>query len=339
MVCFTRDFNLYFQATSKGLETWKMTTQREILMDTDNYDNKTCDDELENFSDADQSYLLSDVKKSGAANSSTAGHRRRACKKVVSPTTTLDETELQNLRLKINSRERKRMHDLNSALDGLREVMPYAHGPSVRKMSKIATLLLARNYITMLQTSLQEMKALVSDVYKSRSDVRPSTLDSRPSGPKSGYPETVLPVPACYPPPGLYPLRTTAVPAVPAAPLPASTPRLNGISPPLPNQGPCSTASDNASPSPTTSPSGEKTRETPKFDCSSSTSSSPEIVSKDSPSRSSPPAEHHLLTRPPPPSLPGFNFAMTLGHSVPFPAAFGLRGPALPHRLWNMPCP
>ena len=43
------------------------------------------------------------------------------------------------------------MHDLNSALDGLREVMPYAHGPSVRKLSKIATLLLARNYILMLQ--------------------------------------------------------------------------------------------------------------------------------------------------------------------------------------------
>jgi class B basic helix-loop-helix protein 1/6/7 len=29
----------------------------------------------------------------------------------------VDETELQELRLKINSRERRRMHDLNSALD------------------------------------------------------------------------------------------------------------------------------------------------------------------------------------------------------------------------------
>ncbi|BFZ09583.1 hypothetical protein BsWGS_12622 [Bradybaena similaris] len=77
----------------------------------------------------------------------------------------LDEEELQSLRLKINSRERKRMHDLNSALDGLREVMPYAHGPSVRKMSKIATLLLAKNYILMLNSSLEEMKKLVSDIY------------------------------------------------------------------------------------------------------------------------------------------------------------------------------
>eukprot|EP00919_Chromeraceae_sp_WS-2016_P061070 GHVR01144866.1.p1 GENE.GHVR01144866.1~~GHVR01144866.1.p1 ORF type:complete len:245 (+),score=42.61 GHVR01144866.1:3-737(+) len=58
------------------------------------------------------------------------------------------------------------MHDLNSALDGIREVMPYAQGPSVRKMSKIATLLLAKNYILMLQTSLSEMKTLVSDISK-----------------------------------------------------------------------------------------------------------------------------------------------------------------------------
>ncbi|KAF4087347.1 hypothetical protein AMELA_G00094370, partial [Ameiurus melas] len=65
----------------------------------------------------------------------------------------LSENELQTIRLKINSRERKRMHDLNIAMDGLREVMPYAHGPSVRKLSKIATLLLARNYILMLSNS------------------------------------------------------------------------------------------------------------------------------------------------------------------------------------------
>ncbi|XP_018101422.1 oligodendrocyte transcription factor 2 isoform X1 [Xenopus laevis] len=77
----------------------------------------------------------------------------------------MNESELQHLRLKINSRERKRMHDLNIAMDGLREVMPYAHGPSVRKLSKIATLLLARNYILMLTNSLEEMKRLVSEIY------------------------------------------------------------------------------------------------------------------------------------------------------------------------------
>jgi len=53
------------------------------------------------------------------------------------------------VRLGINARERRRMHDLNDALDELRAVIPYAHGPSVRKLSKIATLLLAKNYILM----------------------------------------------------------------------------------------------------------------------------------------------------------------------------------------------
>ncbi|XP_065153572.1 oligodendrocyte transcription factor 4 [Paramisgurnus dabryanus] len=77
----------------------------------------------------------------------------------------LPKEDGQDLRLKVNSRERKRMHDLNQAMDGLREVMPYAQGPSVRKLSKISTLLLARNYILMLSSSLDEMKKLVGDVY------------------------------------------------------------------------------------------------------------------------------------------------------------------------------
>ncbi|XP_062850997.1 oligodendrocyte transcription factor 4 [Trichomycterus rosablanca] len=79
----------------------------------------------------------------------------------------LSKDDIQELRLKVNSRERKRMHDLNQAMDGLREVMPYAQGPSVRKLSKISTLLLARNYILMLSSSLDEMKKLVGEVYGS----------------------------------------------------------------------------------------------------------------------------------------------------------------------------
>eukprot|EP00062_Callorhinchus_milii_P020707 gi/632976673/ref/XP_007904926.1/ PREDICTED: oligodendrocyte transcription factor 1 [Callorhinchus milii] len=78
----------------------------------------------------------------------------------------LSQGEQQLLRKKINSRERKRMHDLNLAMDALRDIMPYApHGPSVRKLSKIATLLLARNYILMLTSSLEEMKRLIGEMY------------------------------------------------------------------------------------------------------------------------------------------------------------------------------
>lgn len=67
----------------------------------------------------------------------------------------------KTVRLNINSRERRRMHDLNDALDELRAVIPYAHSPSVRKLSKIATLLLAKNYILMQANALEEMRRLI----------------------------------------------------------------------------------------------------------------------------------------------------------------------------------
>ncbi|XP_074839544.1 oligodendrocyte transcription factor 1 [Carettochelys insculpta] len=77
--------------------------------------------------------------------------------------------EQQQLRRKINSRERKRMQDLNLAMDALREViMPYsaAHCQSSpgRKLSKIATLLLARNYILLLGSSLQELRRIIGEM-------------------------------------------------------------------------------------------------------------------------------------------------------------------------------
>ncbi|RZC31794.1 class E basic helix-loop-helix protein 22 [Asbolus verrucosus] len=68
----------------------------------------------------------------------------------------------KSVRLNINARERRRMHDLNDALDELRAVIPYAHSPSVRKLSKIATLLLAKNYILMQANALEEMKRLIA---------------------------------------------------------------------------------------------------------------------------------------------------------------------------------
>ena len=106
-------------------------------------------------------------------SSNGSGHRKSSVSKRELARQTLDEGELQDLRLKVNSRERKRMHDLNSALDSLREVMPYAHGPSVRKLSKIATLLLAKNYILMLNSSLEEMRKLLPECYRNTVGIVP----------------------------------------------------------------------------------------------------------------------------------------------------------------------
>ena len=55
-------------------------------------------------------------------------------------------------RLKANDRERNRMHNLNYALDGLREVLP--NFPDDTKLTKIETLRFAHNYIWALSQML-----------------------------------------------------------------------------------------------------------------------------------------------------------------------------------------
>jgi class B basic helix-loop-helix protein 1/6/7 len=80
----------------------------------------------------------------------------------------------ENARLKVNHRERERMHNLNSAMDALRQVMPYAHGPSVKKLSKMGTLLLARNYIVLLNRSVEETRRMLTDVYRQQQLRMPS---------------------------------------------------------------------------------------------------------------------------------------------------------------------
>lgn len=70
------------------------------------------------------------------------------------------------------------MHDLNDALDELRHVIPYAHSPSVRKLSKIATLLLAKNYILMQTNALNELKRVLICVQQHSSSDLPQNLSA-----------------------------------------------------------------------------------------------------------------------------------------------------------------
>ncbi|TRY60596.1 hypothetical protein DNTS_026998 [Danionella cerebrum] len=142
--------NLHFEMDSDASSTCSRSSSPDLAVDSSFFSNKMF-----------QSYgetLQSKSEKSTSRSQSGIIEKNRA-------RTDLSKDDLQDLRLKVNSRERKRMHDLNQAMDGLREVMPYAQGPSVRKLSKISTLLLARNYILMLSSSLEEMKKLVGDVY------------------------------------------------------------------------------------------------------------------------------------------------------------------------------
>uniref|UniRef100_A0A8C4S5S5 Basic helix-loop-helix family, member e23 n=1 Tax=Erpetoichthys calabaricus TaxID=27687 RepID=A0A8C4S5S5_ERPCA len=105
--------------------------------------------------------------------------------------------EQRSLRLSINARERRRMHDLNDALDGLRSVIPYAHSPSVRKLSKIATLLLAKNYILMQAQALEEMRRLVAYLNQGQTLTSPIPTALAPFGQAAVYPFTGTALATC----------------------------------------------------------------------------------------------------------------------------------------------
>lgn len=61
----------------------------------------------------------------------------------------------------VNARERRRMRDLNAAVDDLRAAIPYRGNNDSKKLSKIATLLLAKNYIFMQTHALEQMYKIV----------------------------------------------------------------------------------------------------------------------------------------------------------------------------------
>ncbi|XP_067389855.1 oligodendrocyte transcription factor 3-like [Emydura macquarii macquarii] len=110
-----------------------------------------------------------------------------------------ERSEEQRTRLKVNSRERRRMQDLNQALDGLRAVMPGSPGPAVRKLSKLATLLLARSYILSLSRSLQETRRLLSQLHAGRrGQALPHTRPIQPAGAPSLAPShSACPIAGC----------------------------------------------------------------------------------------------------------------------------------------------
>lgn len=81
-------------------------------------------------------------------------------------------------RMKANDRERHRMHNLNSALDALRNILPTL--PDDTKLTKIETLRFAHNYIWALTETLR------------MSDQHGHTPDCRPAGSDLSSPTSVL---------------------------------------------------------------------------------------------------------------------------------------------------
>lgn len=91
--------------------------------------------------------------------------------------------------------------------------MPYAYGPSVRKLSKIATLLLAKNYILMLNQRFEELQRYVADI----SPALPFQLPRQP-GPSAFSPLQPRP----FLPPSAAPFPAPS--STPFAQNPSSTP-------------------------------------------------------------------------------------------------------------------
>lgn len=108
----------------------------------------------------------SSVTSSSGGNNS--GSRRKR--------STLSARERNLRRLESNERERMRMHSLNDAFQALREVIP--HVTMERKLSKIETLTLAKNYIMALTNVICEM----------RGEQLPYKLLTNPNGEDEGIP-------------------------------------------------------------------------------------------------------------------------------------------------------
>nr|SVF01449.1 dimmed [Gerris buenoi] len=130
-------------SSSRTPDIW---TNEDLTSDLDsNKNSPTKGDSESEFSEAET--RCGTRGKRRGQNGSGGGRRRR-------PGLSAKERNLR--RLESNERERMRMHSLNDAFQQLREVIP--HVKMERKLSKIETLTLAKNYIMALTNVICEMR-------------------------------------------------------------------------------------------------------------------------------------------------------------------------------------
>ena len=97
-----------------------------------------------------------DKQKSRGVSGSGKQHQQQQNRKSARRKKGVSARERNLRRLESNERERMRMHSLNDAFQELREVVP--HVKLGRKLSKIETLKLAKNYIKALTNVICEMR-------------------------------------------------------------------------------------------------------------------------------------------------------------------------------------
>ncbi|XP_076248187.1 uncharacterized protein LOC143188042 [Calliopsis andreniformis] len=99
-------------------------------------------------------------KQQSEANKTVQRSNRKTQKsglKLSKPSRGVTPRERTLRRLESNERERMRMHSLNDAFQSLREVIP--HVTKERRLSKIETLTLAKNYIVALTDVICAMRS------------------------------------------------------------------------------------------------------------------------------------------------------------------------------------
>jgi len=106
------------------------------------------------------------------SNSEDFGERKmKSPKKSAKRRKGVSARERNMRRIESNERERQRMHSLNDAFEGLREVIPHVN--MERKLSKIETLTLAKNYIKALTNVICDLRgesAVFNDICEGAQD-------------------------------------------------------------------------------------------------------------------------------------------------------------------------
>ncbi|XP_071976611.1 class A basic helix-loop-helix protein 15 [Engystomops pustulosus] len=129
------------------MKTNPRSTRRRLEIELDDDESPEQQTSSEDEDENDKCYVYKEKNKSKNLEPGKSSNRRKR------PSPLGKEHSVR--RLESNERERQRMHKLNNAFQALREVIP--HVRAEKKLSKIETLTLAKNYINTLTATILNM--------------------------------------------------------------------------------------------------------------------------------------------------------------------------------------
>ncbi|XP_073399160.1 class A basic helix-loop-helix protein 15 [Dendrobates tinctorius] len=129
------------------MKTNPRSTRRRLEIDFE--DEESPEQQTSSEDDNDKCYVYREKSKSKNQEPGKSDNRRKR--------QSSQGKEHSVRRLESNERERQRMHKLNNAFQALREVIP--HVRAEKKLSKIETLTLAKNYINTLTATILNMSS------------------------------------------------------------------------------------------------------------------------------------------------------------------------------------